>query len=65
MTGMPEAVLARELEIAYTCCAVVVNWAAGKGSHDEALHDTIKSNMKTAKGSVHKLLAEALPMIME
>ncbi len=64
MTGMPEAVLARELEIAYACCAVVVNWAAGKGRQDETLHDTIKSNMQTAKASVHKLLAEALPMIM-
>ncbi len=29
MTGMPEAVLARELEIAYASCAVVVNRAAG------------------------------------
>ena len=62
---MPEAVLARELEIAYACCAVVVNWAAGKSRQDEALIDTIHSNMRTAKASVHKLLAEALPMIME
>jgi len=30
MTGMPEAVLARELGICYACCALVVNWAAGK-----------------------------------
>lgn len=30
MTGMPEASLARELEIPYACCAVVANWAAGK-----------------------------------
>jgi len=29
MTGMPEASLARELEIDYACCALVVNWAAG------------------------------------
>ncbi len=29
MTGMPEAVLARELELDYACCAVVANWAAG------------------------------------
>lgn len=29
MTGMPEAVLARELEMDYACCAVVANWAAG------------------------------------
>ncbi|HDY84693.1 hypothetical protein LCGC14_1023340 [marine sediment metagenome] len=29
MTGMPEAALARELNIAYASCALVVNWAAG------------------------------------
>ncbi len=31
MTGMPEAVLARELEIPYACLALSVNWAAGIG----------------------------------
>ncbi|MCZ7564220.1 MAG: S-methyl-5'-thioinosine phosphorylase [Burkholderiales bacterium] len=31
MTGMPEAVLARELELAYAAIAVVVNHAAGRG----------------------------------
>lgn len=30
MTGMPEAVLAAELEMNYVCLALVVNWAAGK-----------------------------------
>ncbi len=65
MTGMPEAVLARELDISYACCAVVVNWAAGKGRQDEKLIGTISANMKTAEARVHKLLAEALPMIME
>ena len=29
MTGMPEASLARELEICYSCIAVVANYAAG------------------------------------
>ena len=29
MTGMPEAALARELELDYACCAVVANRAAG------------------------------------
>ncbi len=29
MTGMPEAGLARELELDYACLALVVNWAAG------------------------------------
>ncbi len=31
MTGMPEAALARELELSYAACAVVANWAAGRG----------------------------------
>jgi 5'-methylthioinosine phosphorylase len=31
MTGMPEAALARELELDYATCAVVANWAAGRG----------------------------------
>ena len=29
MTGMPEAALARELELAYANISVVVNWGAG------------------------------------
>jgi len=32
MTGMPEAVLARELGLSYAALAVVANWAAGRGS---------------------------------
>ncbi len=31
MTGMPEAALAREIGLCYACCAIVVNWAAGRG----------------------------------
>jgi len=31
MTGMPEAALARELELSYASCAVVANWGAGRG----------------------------------
>lgn len=32
MTGMPEAALAREMDIAYACCAIVANRAAGLAS---------------------------------
>jgi len=32
MTGMPEALLARELALPYACLALVVNPAAGKSS---------------------------------
>ena len=45
MTSMPEASLARELEINYACCALVVNWAAGKT--DEIISmETIEENLK-------------------
>ena len=46
MTGMPEAALARELELDYACLALVVNPAAGKSTAvitmaeiEQALHD--------------------------
>lgn len=55
MTGMPEAVLARELDMAYACCAVVVNAAAGKGtgviSMDE-INEGIEAGMQTARGVI-------------
>lgn len=37
MTGMPEAVLARELGIAYAVIAVIVNHAAGRGESAQAI----------------------------
>jgi 5'-methylthioadenosine phosphorylase len=37
MTGMPEAVLAREAGLAYATLGVVVNHAAGRGSSREAI----------------------------
>ncbi len=33
MTGMPEAVLAREAKLDYACLAISVNWAAGLTEH--------------------------------
>ena len=39
MTGMPEAALARELNLAYACCAVVVNWAAGIDNKEIRMDD--------------------------
>ena len=41
MTGMPEAVLARELEIDYACVAVVANWAAGIGDSELDMADIL------------------------
>ena len=36
MTAMPEAALARELEMSYATLSLVVNWAAGKGAADSS-----------------------------
>ena len=38
MTGMPEAGLAREIDLRYAVVAVVVNHAAGRGDSSEAIH---------------------------
>ena len=38
MTGMPEAVLARELGIPYAAINVVANYAAGRGDSTHAIH---------------------------
>jgi 5'-deoxy-5'-methylthioadenosine phosphorylase len=37
MTGMPEAALARELDLAYAAIGVVVNYAAGRGDSAQAI----------------------------
>jgi len=43
MTGMPEAALARELEIPYVCLAVIANWAAGKSAGEITMPEIIKN----------------------
>ena len=48
MTGMPEAALARELGLCYSCCAVSANWAAGKSDQEitmEEIHQNLESGM--------------------
>jgi len=60
MTGMPEAALARELEIEYACCALVVNWAAGcagttKIEHPEMLK-IVNKGMLSVKSILEKLI---------
>ncbi len=57
MTGMPEAALARELDLRYACCAVVVNPAAGKS--DEAITmDVIRTHLEVGMQRVQTLLTE-------
>jgi 5'-methylthioinosine phosphorylase len=61
MTGMPEASLARELELCYASFAFVVNWAAGK-TEGEIRMEEIEANIaacSTRIASVLTTLAEA------
>lgn len=64
MTGMPEASLARELELEYACCALVVNWAAGKGDDETITMEVIEQHMKLGMASVYQLLSSALPALL-
>jgi 5'-methylthioinosine phosphorylase len=58
MTGMPEAVLAREAAIDYASVAVVANWAAGAGGDaTEITMEEIFSNLADGMAAVKRLLA--------
>ncbi len=59
MTGMPEAVLARELGMDYACLALVANWAAGCGPEpDRPISlEEIHANLDAATGAVPALIA--------
>ena len=59
MTGMPEAVLARELEVPYACLAVVANAAAGLTSSAGGVSiDAIMATLTQSVADVRRLLAE-------
>ena len=62
MTGMPEAALARELELDYACCAVVANRAAGRGNGPISMDD-IETHLNKGMENVRKLLEAAIPML--
>lgn len=57
MTGMPEAVLARELNVGYVTIAVAVNHAAGRGQSAQAIAlDRIAPVLETAMERVRTLI---------
>ncbi len=59
MTGMPEAALARELDLAYATIAVVANYAAGRASSSEGIRmDEINATLQTALGKVRRIIDE-------
>jgi 5'-methylthioinosine phosphorylase len=55
MTGMPEAALARELELGYASCAVCANWAAGR-SDTEITIMQIRRTLDLGMQKVERLL---------
>jgi 5'-methylthioinosine phosphorylase len=59
MTGMPEAALARELDLPYACLALVVNPAAGKATEVitmEAIEAVVVAGMQQVKAVLQRLL---------
>jgi 5'-methylthioinosine phosphorylase len=58
MTGMPEAVLARELGLGYACLALVANFAAGCGDEAEISIEEIFAHLAAATAEVPRILAE-------
>jgi len=60
MTGMPEAALARELEIPYACCALVVNWGAGKAGQAEIKHADMQQTINLGMVNIRQLLASSI-----
>jgi len=61
MTGMPEAALARELDLDYAALAVSVNWAAGLGSGD--IHGEIERSLAQGMKKVRAVLEKTLPAL--
>jgi 5'-methylthioinosine phosphorylase len=62
MTGMPEAALARELDLAYAALAVVVNHAAGRGesAHGirlKSIEDVLEDAMRRVQRVIGALVA--------
>ncbi len=57
MTGMPEAALARELELCYASCCVVANWAAGRGG-EEITMEEIERHLESGMSKVYGLIEE-------
>jgi len=60
MTGMPEAVLARELALDYACLALVANFAAGCGDEAEISIDEIFAHLAAATAEVPRVLSVLL-----
>ena len=57
MTGMPEAALAREINLEYAAIAVVANYGAGRGDSEHAVPlDKIEVILEEAMGRVRRII---------
>lgn len=63
MTGMPEAALARELDLRYATIGVVANRAAGKEAKTISLKE-IEAFLEKGMTDVRHLLEQAIPLIV-
>ena len=61
MTAMPEAALARELDLGYAICAVGVNYAAGRGSSGTDIHAQIDQHFADGMGKARTVLDLLIP----
>lgn len=64
MTAMPEAALARELNIPYAALCTVVNWAAGIDPQPITMAE-ISAVLERANGNVMQLLQALMPALAE
>ncbi|OGT84938.1 MAG: methylthioadenosine phosphorylase [Gammaproteobacteria bacterium RIFCSPLOWO2_02_FULL_61_13] len=62
MTGMPEAALARELDVGYAAVCVVANRAAGK-SPEPITMDLIRKNLDQGMKQTLQLLQAVIPLL--
>jgi purine nucleoside phosphorylase len=68
MTAMPEAALARELEMDYATLSLVVNWAAGKGASSaqpaEVISmDEINQRIEDGNKIIEKLISNVVSLL--
>ena len=60
MTAMPEAALARELEMAYASICVNINPAAGLGGAHQMDFEAMSAALETGMAAVRKILEQLL-----
>jgi purine nucleoside phosphorylase len=63
MTAMPEAILARELGMAYAICAGAVNYAAGRGPDGHAILDDIDLHVASTMARIAKVIEIVVPRL--